>query len=159
MEVGMNIGGQRMRGAAGLRRGLRWRALALVIVGAGCAEPHAVRTTTLAVSATAEVQSNGVSQLRWIGTNTGREAIQLTGCPNAPAFYLESNLGTWFEVASIGVVCPANLLTTRLTIPPGATVSGSFGVATPGTYRFRVLVDAPGGGSTLTVTSNPVTVP
>lgn len=158
MEVGMNIGGQRMRGSGWLRRGLGWMALALVTVGAGCAEPHAARTTTLAVIATAEVQANGVSQLRWTGTNAGREAIQLSGCPNAPAFYLESNLGTWFEVASIGVVCPANLLTTRLTIPPGATVSGTFGVATPGTYRFRVLVDAPDGGATLTVTSNAVEV-
>lgn len=61
------------------------------------------------------------------------------------AFHLDTQPGEWFEMLSVGVVCPSNLTAERLPIAPGGSISRFVGVATPGTYRFRVLVDGTSG--------------
>jgi hypothetical protein len=152
--------GEAFQGAA-RRRALRGR-LAMVplvlAIASACAEPSAVAVPALTVSATFEVGADGLYHLRFSGRNDGREVVQLSGCPSAPAFHLDSYNVKWFEVLSSGVVCPANLVAERRELGPGMAVQGGWTVATPGTYRFRVLVDDPRGGDPRVLTSNPVEV-
>jgi len=87
--------------------------------------------------------------------------IMLTGCPRAPAYFLEGNLvGDWFQVASVGVICQANLVPETIRLTAGQEiVVPSLGVATtPTTYRIRLQIDDPRGGAPLTVTSNSLLV-
>lgn len=131
-------------------------ALALAALGS-CAEPNAVVRLDVSMSATLETDpfaGSGLARLTFVARNDGATVVHLSGCPNAPAYYLDAQLASWYEVASVGVVCPANQVTQRIALAPREQVSRSFTVATPGTYRFRLLVDDPNGGSPRVLTSN-----
>ena len=131
-------------------------AVGLVALGS-CADPNAVVRLDLSMSATLETDpfaSGGLARLTFVARNDGSSVVYLSGCPNAPAYYLDAQLASWYEVASVGVVCPANLVSQRIALAPREQVSRSFTVATPGTYRFRLLVDDPNGGSPRVLTSN-----
>lgn len=140
-----------------------WRVMVALTFAtlAACAEPNGVAAPPLVVTATADretMAARGLTVLELSARNDGTRAVTLSGCPAAPAYYLDEELGAWFEVASVGVVCPANQVIVRVTVAPGAAVRRSFTVAKPGRYRFRLLVDAPDDGATLTLTSNAVDV-
>ena len=112
--------------------------MGLVALGS-CAEPNAVVRLDLSMSATLETDpfaSNGLARLTFVARNDGSSVVHLSGCPNAPAYYLDAQIASWYEVASVGVICPVNQVTQRIALAPHEQVSRSFTVATPGSFEM-----------------------
>lgn len=141
-------------------------AMLSLAVTAACAEPNAATRSfpppvTVSITAAPEPSppaATGVTRLTFTMRNAGTSAVTLSGCPNAPAFALEEELNQWFEVASVGVVCPAIYTSERLSLAPQATITRTFSVGKPGRYRIRMYFDDPQDGMLRWVTSPAVDV-